>query len=166
MKQSSFTWWQCRTFIWSLTFLLSSLKCIGYKRSWQALSALLLPSGLAVSPLPLLFSIPFTPTLSPNFPIIWTTLCFGWPSPLPSLGFYDPANSLAMKVKYEKFGKRTFLFTGTKIFNNLPLTIVKSENILTFCCREISFYRNCNNLMRFLGLNVIFIVFLGFWNSS
>ena len=36
-------------------------------------------------------------------------------------------------VKHEKFGKRTFLFTGTKIFNNLPLTIVKSGNIQTFC---------------------------------
>ena len=66
-------------------------------------------------------------------------------------------------VKHEKFGKRTFLFTGAKIFNNLPLPIVKSENIQTFCRRARHFfYRNVNNLMIFLGLNVIFIVFLGF----
>ena len=32
--------------------------------------------------------------------------------------------------------------------------------------QDISFYRNFNNLMIFLGLNVIFIVFLGFLNSS
>ena len=30
---------------------------------------------------------------------------------------------------------------------------------------DISFDRNFNNLMIFLGLNVIFIAFLGFWNS-
>ena len=34
-------------------------------------------------PLPLQFSILFTPTLNLNFPIIWTMLCFGRPSPLP-----------------------------------------------------------------------------------
>ena len=32
--------------------------------------------------------------------------------------------------------------------------------------QDISFYRNFNNLMIFLGLNVIFIIFLGFLNSS
>ena len=72
--------------IGSLTFLLSSLKCIGYKRFWQSLSALLLPSGVTIFPLPWQFSIPFTPTLSLNFLIIWTMLCFGWPSPLRFLG--------------------------------------------------------------------------------
>ena len=33
----------------------------------------------------------------------------------------------------QNFGKRTFLFTGAKIFNNLPSSILKSENIQTFC---------------------------------
>ena len=66
-------------------------------------------------------------------------------------------------VKHEKFGKRTFLVTETKNFNNVPLTIVKSENIQTFCRRvRHFFYRNFNNLLIFLGLNAIFIVFLGF----
>ena len=32
--------------------------------------------------------------------------------------------------------------------------------------QDISFYPNFNNLMIFLGLNVIFIIFLGFLNSS
>ena len=46
-------------------------------------------------------------------------------------------------VKHENFGKRTFLFTGAKIFNNLPLTVVKSENIKRSAAeRDISFYHN------------------------
>ena len=36
------------------------------------------------------------------------------------------------KVK-QNFGKRTFLSTGAKMFNKLPLNIVKSENIQSFC---------------------------------
>ena len=32
-------------------------------------------------------------------------------------------------VKHESFGKRTFLFAGAKIFNNLPLT-VNNNNLL------------------------------------
>ena len=35
---------------------------------------------------------------------------------------------------------RTFLFTGAKIFNNLPLTIVESENIQMFSCRARHFF--------------------------
>ena len=40
----------------------------------------------------------------------------------------------------ESFGKRTFLFTGAKIFNKLPLKIVKNENIQTFCRRARHFF--------------------------
>ena len=43
------------------------------------------------------------------------------------------------KVK-QNFGKRTFLFTGAKIFNELPLNIVKSDNIQTFCRRARHFF--------------------------
>ena len=39
----------------------------------------------------------------------------------------------------QNFGKRTFLFTGAKIFNNLPLNIVKRENIQTFWRRARHF---------------------------
>ena len=40
----------------------------------------------------------------------------------------------------QNFGKRTLLFTGAKIFNKLPLNIVKSENIQTFCRRARHFF--------------------------
>ena len=40
----------------------------------------------------------------------------------------------------QNFGKRTFLFTGAKIFNKLPLNIVKNENIQTFCRRARHFF--------------------------
>ena len=40
----------------------------------------------------------------------------------------------------QNFGKRTFLFTGAKFFNKLPLNIVKSENIQTFCRRARHFF--------------------------
>ena len=40
----------------------------------------------------------------------------------------------------QNFGKRTVLFTGAKIFNKLPLNIVKSENIQTFCRRARHFF--------------------------
>ena len=40
----------------------------------------------------------------------------------------------------ENFGKRTFLCTGAKIFNKLPLNIVKNENIQTFCRRARHFF--------------------------
>ena len=30
-------------------------------------------------------------------------------------------------VNKQNFGKKTYLFTGAKIFNNLPLNIMKSE---------------------------------------
>ena len=43
------------------------------------------------------------------------------------------------KVK-QHFGKRTFLFTGAKIFCKLRLNIVKSENIQTFCCQARHFF--------------------------
>ena len=39
----------------------------------------------------------------------------------------------------QNFGKRTFLFTGANIFDKLPLNIVKSENIQTFCRRSKTF---------------------------
>ena len=39
----------------------------------------------------------------------------------------------------QNLGKRTFLFTGAKTFNKLPLNIVKSENIQTFCRRARHF---------------------------
>ena len=40
----------------------------------------------------------------------------------------------------QNFGKRTFLFTGAEIFNKLPLNIVKSENIQTFCRQARHFF--------------------------
>ena len=40
----------------------------------------------------------------------------------------------------QNLGKRTFLFTGAKTFNKLPLNIVKSENIQTFCRRARHFF--------------------------
>ena len=40
---------------------------------------------------------------------------------------------LSLPSVKQNFGKRTFLFTGAKIFNKLPLNILKSENIPTFC---------------------------------
>ena len=43
----------------------------------------------------------------------------------------------------QNLGKRTFLFTGAKTFNKLPLNIVKSENIQTSAAeQDISFYHN------------------------
>ena len=48
---------------------------------------------------------------------------------------YSTRQSMRLSLPNVKqnFGKRTFLFTGAKIFNKLPLNIVKSENIQTFC---------------------------------
>ena len=48
---------------------------------------------------------------------------------------YSTTQSMRLSLPNVKqnFGKRTFLFTGAKIFNKLPLNIVKSENIQTFC---------------------------------
>lgn len=40
----------------------------------------------------------------------------------------------------QNFGKRTFLFTGAKIFNKLSINIEKSENIQTFCRRAKHFF--------------------------
>ena len=40
---------------------------------------------------------------------------------------------LSLPSVKQNFGKRTFLFTGAKIFNKLPLNILKNENIQTFC---------------------------------
>ena len=40
----------------------------------------------------------------------------------------------------QNFGKRTFLFTGAETFNNLPLNIVKSEKIQTFCRQARHFF--------------------------
>ena len=40
----------------------------------------------------------------------------------------------------QNFEKRTFLLTNAKIFNLLPVNIVKSENIQTFCCRARHFF--------------------------
>ena len=50
---------------------------------------------------------------------------------------YSTMQSMRLSLPNVKqnFGKRTFLFTGAKIFNKLPLNIVKSENIQTFCRR-------------------------------
>ena len=47
---------------------------------------------------------------------------------------------LSLPSVKQNFGKRTFLFTGAKIFNKLPLNIVKSENIQTFCRRARHFF--------------------------
>ena len=55
---------------------------------------------------------------------------------------YSTRQSMRLSLPNVKqnFGKRTFLFTGAKIFNNLPLNIVKSENIQTFCRRARHFF--------------------------
>ena len=58
------------------------------------------------------------------------------------------SNIYSHKAKYEafftkvkqNFGKRTFLFTGAKFFNELSLNIVKSDNIQTFCRRARHFF--------------------------
>ena len=41
---------------------------------------------------------------------------------------------LLPRVK-SNFGKNTFLFSGVKIFNELPTDITKAEDTQTFCCR-------------------------------
>ena len=55
---------------------------------------------------------------------------------------YSTRQSMRLSLPNVKqnFGERSFLFTGTKIFNNLPLNIVKSENIQTFCRRARHFF--------------------------
>ena len=55
---------------------------------------------------------------------------------------YSTRQSLRLPLPNVKgsFGKRTFLFTGAKIFNKLPLNIVKNENIQTFCRRARHFF--------------------------
>ena len=55
----------------------------------------------------------------------------------------------------QNFEKGTFLFTGAKIFNKLPLNVVKSENIQTFC-------RRARHFIFFLSLLWYFITILGF----
>ena len=50
------------------------------------------------------------------------------------------SKKLSLPNVKQNFGKRTFLFTGAKIFNKLPLNIVKSENIQTFCRRARHFF--------------------------
>lgn len=54
---------------------------------------------------------------------------------------YSTRQSMRLSLPNVKqnFGKRTFLFTGAKIFNKLPLNVVKSENIQTFCRRARHF---------------------------
>ena len=55
---------------------------------------------------------------------------------------YSTRQSLRLslpKVK-QNFGKRTFFLTGAETFNKLPLNIVKSENIKTFCRRARHFF--------------------------
>ena len=44
------------------------------------------------------------------------------------------------RTKQQNFGKRTFCFTGAKLFNKLPLNIVRSENVQTFCRRARHFF--------------------------
>ena len=55
---------------------------------------------------------------------------------------YSTRQSMRLSLPNVKqnFGKRTFLFTGAKIFNKLPLNIVKSENIQTFCRQARHFF--------------------------
>ena len=48
--------------------------------------------------------------------------------------------SLLSLPNVKQNGKRTFLFTGAKIVNKLPLKIVKSENIQKFCRRARHFF--------------------------
>lgn len=54
---------------------------------------------------------------------------------------YSTRQSMRLSLPNVKqnFGKRTFLFTGAKFFNKLPLNVVKSENIQTFCRRARHF---------------------------
>ena len=68
-------------------------------------------------------------------------------------------------VKDENFGKRAFLFTGAKNFNNLPLTVVESETFKRSAAeRDISFYHNFDMLI-FLGLKVILHCIFRLFNS-
>ena len=55
---------------------------------------------------------------------------------------YSTRQSMRLSLPNVKqnFGKRSFVFTGPKIFNKLRLNIVKSENIQTFCCRARHFF--------------------------
>ncbi len=55
----------------------------------------------------------------------------------------SPTKSYLWGYSYQSFGKRTFFFTGAKLFNKLPLNIGKSGNIQTFAAeQDISFYHN------------------------
>ena len=55
---------------------------------------------------------------------------------------YSTRQSMRLSLPNVKqnFAKRTFLITAANIFNNLPLNIVKSENIQTFCRRARHFF--------------------------
>ena len=66
-------------------------------------------------------------------------------------------------VKHENFGKRTFLFTAAKIFNNLSLKVKTFKR--SAAEQDISFYHNFDILMRFLGLKVILHCILRLFNS-
>ena len=70
---------------------------------------------------------------------------------------YSTRQSMRLSLPNVKqnFEKGTFLFTGAKIFNKLPLNVVKSENIQTFC-------RRARHFIFFLSLLWYFITILGF----
>ena len=55
---------------------------------------------------------------------------------------YSTRQSMRLSLPNVKrnFGKRTFLFTGAEIFNKLPLNIVNSKNIQTFCRQARHFF--------------------------
>ena len=69
-------------------------------------------------------------------------------------------------LNMKSLGKGHFL----RAQNFLTISLSQLSKVKTFkrsaAEEDISFYRNFNNLMIFLGLNVIFVVFLGFLNSS
>ena len=64
----------------------------------------------------------------------------------------------------ENFGKRTFLFTGEKFFNKLPLNIAKSETFRRSAAeQDISFYQNFDILLYFkVSVNENFSTLLDF----
>ena len=55
---------------------------------------------------------------------------------------------LSLPNMKQNFGKRTFLLSGAKIFNKLPVNILKSEN-LEASKQDISFYHEFDVLLYF-----------------
>ena len=77
---------------------------------------------------------------------------------------YNTRQSIRLSLPKVKLdcGKRTFLFSGAKIFNELPLNIANAENVQTSCRRARHFFP----IVIFISVFFYyFIIFLGFWKT-